>query len=976
MANVKTPLQDFLASFRDSPTHGHQLVHHSCQPQRAALWADGPAPLSAALQKALGAGGIGRLYRHQAAALAAIQAGHDTVVATPTASGKSLVYQLAMLSSAPASPESPPTRGLFLYPLKALAQDQLKSFSRLAEILGLEPAAAIYDGDTPAGERRRIRQQPPTVVFSNPEMLHLSLLPHHGAWADFWSGLRLVVIDEAHVYRGIVGSHMAALIQRLLRVAAAYGSRPQFIFTSATIANPGPFCRQLCGRPVTAIDASGCARPRCHQLLVDPDRGPISMAIDLLRAALHRRLRTIVFTPSRKMAEVIALAARSQSTRMARAVSPYRAGYTPAERREIEARLARGELLAVVSTSALELGIDIGALDLCLLVGYPGTRIATRQRAGRVGRRQKACAVILIAGEDALDAYFLKHPEELWLGETERAVLNPHNPRILAQHLVCAAVERPLDTTEPWLQATAVAATVDGLVKEGRLRRRADAVILLAREKRPHRHVHLRAAGRPLPIVDAADGRLIGEVDRLRAPRDTHPGALYLHRGTSYLIETLDLSAGRVTARAKKVGYTTRARTRGNTQIVSREMEKEIPGTTVSFGKLRVEDRVIGYERIRRSDGKKLGEADLDLPPQVFETEGMWFCVATSLLAELDRQGADLMGALHAAEHLLIALFPLLVLADRNDVGGLSTNYHPQTDRATIFVYDGIPGGAGLCREAFGRFETLVRQAITTVDTCQCDTGCPACVHSPKCGSGNEPLDKAGAQRLLEGLLRPTHDSGQSRLNLPAKPKAASARQRGPSRQAPLRYGVLDLETQRSAEEVGGWRHADRMGISCAVLYESEGDRFDVFWEDEVDRLLARLAGLELVVGFNLLRFDYRVLSPYLPAEWRWPATLDILDQVHHSLGYRRSLAQLAGETLGAAKSADGLTALRWWRQGRREELAAYCRQDVALTRDLYLYGRENGRLIYRDGEGQRMEVPVDFVNPPKPSHIPPIPPA
>jgi DEAD/DEAH box helicase domain-containing protein len=964
MANLKTPLQDFLASFRNSPTHGHQLVHHGCQPQRAARWAEGPVPLSEALQKALEAGGIGRLYRHQAAALAAIQAGHDTVVATPTASGKSLVYQLAMLSGSPASSESPPTRGLFLYPLKALAQDQLKSFRRLADILGLEPDAAIYDGDTPAGERRRLRQQPPTVVFSNPEMLHLSLLPHHGAWADFWSGLKLVVIDEAHVYRGIVGSHMAALIQRLLRVAAAYGSRPQFVFTSATIANPGPFCEQLSGRPVSAIDASGCARPRCHQLLVDPDRGPISMAIDLLRAALHRRLRTIVFTPSRKMAEVIALAARSQSTRMARAVSPYRAGYTPAERRKIETRLARGDLLAVVSTSALELGIDIGALDLCLLVGYPGTRIATHQRAGRVGRRQRTSAVILIAGEDALDAYFLKHPEQLWRGETERAVLNPHNPRILAQHLVCAAVERPLDTAEPWLQAPAVAAVVDSLVKEGRLRRRADAAILLAREKRPHRHVHLRTEGRPLPIIDAADGRLIGEVDRLRAPRDTHPGALYLHRGTSYLIEALDLAAGKVTARAKKVGYTTRARTLGNTQIVSRELEKQIPGTLVSFGKLRVEDRVVGFDRIRRSDGKKLGEADLDLPPQVFETEGVWFCVATSLLAELDRQGvdhmgADLLGALHAAEHLLIALFPLLVLADRNDVGGLSTNHHPQTDRATIFIYDGIPGGAGLCREAFGRFTDLIRQAIATVDTCQCDTGCPACVHSPKCGSGNEPLDKGGAQRLLEGLLKPTQAETAKRLNPATHPTRRSAA----SRPSALRYGVLDLETQRSAEEVGGWRQADRMGISCAVLYESEEDRFSVFWEEAIDRLLARLAGLELVVGFNLLRFDYQVLSPYLPAGWRRPVTLDILEQVHHSLGYRRSLAHLATETLGATKSADGLQALRWWRQGRREEVAAYCRQDVALTRDLYLYGRENGYLLYRDPEGRKMQVPVDFVN-------------
>ncbi|MEJ2639407.1 MAG: DUF1998 domain-containing protein [Desulfosarcinaceae bacterium] len=495
------------------------------------------------------------------------------------------------------------------------------------------------------------------------------------------------------------------------------------------------------------------------------------------------------------------------------AVSPYRAGYTPAERRKIETRLARGDLLAVVSTSALELGIDIGALDLCLLVGYPGTRIATHQRAGRVGRRQRTSAVILIAGEDALDAYFLKHPNQLWHGETERAVLNPHNPRILAQHLVCAAVERPLDTAETWLRLPAVTAVVDSLVAEGRLRRRADAAILLSIEKRPHRHVHLRTEGRPLPILDASDGHLIVEIDQLRAPRDTHPGALYLHRGTTYLIETLDLAAGKVTARPQRVGYTTRARTRGQTQIVSLEAEKETPGTTISFGKLQVEDQVIGYERIRRSDGRKLGMTDLDLPPQVFETEGLWFCVATSLLSELDRQGVDLMGALHAAEHLLIALFPLLVLADRNDVGGLSTNYHPQTDRATIFIYDGIPGGAGLCREAFGRFTALVRQAIATADTCQCDTGCPACVHSPKCGSGNEPLDKGGAQRLLEGLLNPTHFDSGKRLNLAAPPPGGAPSRGHPP--CPTAFSTSKPSVRQRRSAVGGMPNAWASAAPC-----------------------------------------------------------------------------------------------------------------------------------------------------------------
>lgn len=955
MTDTKTPLQNFLTAFRKSSSHGHLLVDTTTLPARAARWARAPLPLTEGVARTLARSGIERIYDHQARGLAATGNGEDVVVATPTASGKSLVYQLAMLE---ALTDDPGARGLFLYPLKALAQDQLKAFRRLAGAMQPSPEAAIYDGDTPDGARRRIRQLPPAVIFSNPEMLHLSLLSHHAAWTDFWRGLRLVVIDEAHVYRGIVGSHMAAVIQRLLRVAAAYGSSPQFIFTSATIANPDDFCRQLCGRPVTAVTESGCARAGSHLLMAGTDKGPISMAIDLLLAALHRRLRTIVFTPSRKMAETIALAARGRAASAAKRISPYRAGYTPAERREIEKRLASGDLLAVVSTSALELGIDIGELDLCLLVGYPGTRIATRQRAGRVGRRQKESAVILIGGEDALDAYFLRHPEELWSGPTERAVLNPLNPHILAQHLVCAADELPLKPEETWMKLPAVAAVVERLRREGQLRRRADSPVFHASQRHPQRHVLLRAGGRPLPIINRDDGALIGEVDPHRATRDTHPGAVYLHRGTSYLIEDLDLDNRKVAARAQGVGYTTRARTRSSTEIVSRDTVKRLPASVVSFGTLTVEDQVVGFERIRRGDGRKLGLEELCLPPQTIETEGLWFTVDDGLLSRLAVEGADVMGALHAAEHILIALFPLLVLADRNDVGGLSTNYHPQTGQATIFIYDGIPGGAGLCSDAFGRIEVLLRQGIDTLGRCPCDTGCPACVHSPKCGSGNDPLDKGGARYLLKRLLDPAPDLPVDRLQLPT-----DGREQGrPSSEGNLRYGVLDLETRRSAEEVGGWTNADRMGVSCAVLYESDTDAYEVFWETDMEELLARLARLDLVVGFNLLHFDYNVLKPYLPTAWQAPVTLDILDEVHRALGYRRSLAHLAGETLGAAKTADGLQALRWWREGRHAELAAYCRQDVVVTRDLYRFGCENGYLLYRDTGDRQMQVPVDFV--------------
>lgn len=950
----------YVAALIGSQRLGHLVVHHRVLPAQPAAYADPLRPFPRPVAGLLAGRGIERLYAHQARATDLTRAGRHVAVATPTASGKTLTYLLPVLEEIIKNPDS---RAIFLYPLKALAQDQLKAINDLTAGLpeSARPTAAIYDGDTTPHFRRKIRDNPPHILITNPEMLHLSLLPGHDGWSTLFAGLTHVVVDEMHTYRGVMGSHMAHVFRRLGRVCQRFGSKPAFVFSSATIGNPGALATDLTGLPVTTVTESGAPTGPRHFLFINPEQSAATTAVMLLAAAMKRGLRTIVYTQSRKMTELISLWIREKAGPYASRVSAYRSGFLPEERRDIEAAMASGKLLGVVSTSALELGIDIGGLDLCILCGYPGSVMSAWQRGGRVGRAQRESAVALIAGEDALDQYFMRHPAEFFDRPPESAVVNPANPAIAAKHLECAAAELPIGLTEPLLADPGIRREAERLEARGLLLRDQDGLRYFAARKRPHRDVNLRGSGGQFSIE--AGGAVIGQIDEMRAYKETHPGAVYIHRGVSYLVESLDIPERRVTVAPGTVDYYTRARGQKTTDILEVLGEAHVHGVPVFLGRLRVTETITGYERRRTRGGQLLTIVPLDLPPMVFETEGLWWVIPQDVQAELDKRLFHFMGAIHAMEHAMIGILPLLVLTDRNDLGGISTPLHPQVGRACVFVYDGAPGGVGLSRLAFSRAEEALTRTLAAVAGCACETGCPSCVHSPKCGSGNRPIDKVAARYLLELLV-----SGKLPENQPCRPdcneqpqpneKAAVLRPKG---QAPARYGVLDVETRRAAAEVGGWGNAHKMGISVAVLYDSGLDDFLTYRQEELPALYEALARLDLIVGFNILRFDYKVLAGASPFDHRKLPTLDILERVHARLGYRLSLDGLAKATLGTQKSASGLDALTWWKEGRLDEITSYCKQDVAVTRDLYLFGRDNKYLLFTNKAGKVVRLPVEW---------------
>lgn len=887
------------------------------------------------------------------------------MVATPTASGKTLIYTLPVFDAVAADDAA---KALFIYPLKALAQDQHKTILSMAGHLdGVDLRADIYDGDTSSYRRRKIRDTPPHILLTNPEMIHLSILPHHGRWGAFLSKLRFVVVDEVHTYRGLLGSHMAQVFRRLIRMCAHYGARPTFVFTSATVANPAELAAQLTGLTVETVNQSTAGTGTRHLLLLSPDDGPLRATVLLLKAALNRDLRTIVYTQSRKLAELLSIWVSRRSGAFASRISAYRAGFLPQERRDIEAKLVSGELLAVITTSALELGIDIGHLDLCILVGYPGSIMATWQRGGRVGRAGQESAVLLVAGEDALDQYFVKNPNELIQRPPEAAVINPANPDVLGRHLVCAAAELPLDIHDAMVAPTPVKARLNQLIRSGELYLSADGSTCYAPMKNPHRHVDLRGTGSRFAIIEASNENRLGEIDGFRVYRETHPGAIYLHRGETFQVTELQPETRQVRVTRCQVDWHTRVRSNKETQILEIANQQPVYGTLMAAGRLQVTEQVTGYDRIQTRTGEVIERIALDLPPTVFETQGLWFTVPQAVVRLAEQAFLHVMGGLHALEHAAIGVFPLLVLADRNDLGGISTPFHPQLQCAGIFIYDGIPGGAGLCWQAFEEGRGLLDATLAAITGCPCETGCPSCVHSPKCGSGNRPIDKAAAVFLLNELIAATAVPASSPVPAIAPPQADRVDgevQKAPSPLAvshSANYGVLDIETQLSAQEVGGWQHAERMRVSCVVLYDAAQDSYFEFVEGQLPMLIEHLKRFDLVVGFNIKRFDYRVLSAYTDFDFVSLPTLDILESVKNRLGYRLSLDHLTSVTLGAGKTADGLDALRWWKEGKMAKILAYCRSDVAITRDLFRFGCENGYLLFQNKAKQTVRLPVDW---------------
>ncbi len=934
-----------------------ELAHYEHLPAREAVYGRVDPPWPEPLARALKSLGVGRLYSHQAEAVAAVRSGQDVLVATPTASGKSLIYNLPVFESILEDDE---TRALYLFPLKALAQDQLRMIQELSFGSARPVRAAVYDGDTPPAARNKLRAEPPHILLTNPDMLHHGLLAHHEAWSGFWEKLRYVVIDEVHTYRGIFGSHVAQILRRLTRICRRAGSEPRLLLSSATIHDPRTFVQALTGRQFTVIDKHGAPVAGRDWCFLNPSLAGSTTAARLLEAGVRQGFQTIVFTRSRRLTELITMWVMRSAPDLADRIASYRAGFLPEERRGIEARLASGRLAGVISTSALEMGIDIGHLDVCVLVGYPGTIINTWQRAGRVGRSGRESAVVLIAGADALDQYFMKNPADFFGRSYEAAVLDPDNAHVVAEHLVCAAAESPLEAGEPEFDLERHQGVVADLVRTGQLLREADGRRWFAGPKAPHRKVNIRGMGDTFVISLHDSRRLIGHIDGGRALKECHPGAIYLHQAEQYEVTRLDLKARRVTVRPVNVGYFTRVLTDKQTEILSELKRRPVHNFLVHLGRLKVTETVVGYEKRRISGQELLGTFDLDLPPQTFETIGLWIDISDALRRLVAERGGHFMGSIHALEHGAIAMFPLFALCDRHDVGGIAYPAHPQTGRAAVFIYDGHAGGVGLSERGFEIIEDLLHKTLGLIRDCGCLDGCPSCIHSPKCGSGNKPLDKAGAVALLEGLLGKTPLPVEEAPPLDAPSRKKRVREGSPG----LRYGFFDLETLRLADEVGGWGNISLMGLAVAVIYDRAADQFTEFFEPDVEALIEKLLTFDLVVGFNVLRFDYTVLSGYIDFDFSTVPTLDMLDDVFQLLRFRLSLDHLATENLGAAKTGDGLDAVKWWRAGDRQKVIDYCRRDVELTRDLFELGARQGHLVYRDREGHRLRIPVDWSEP------------
>lgn len=710
-----------------------------------------PLPRTApAVGEALARIGVVGLWSHQAETWEIAASGGSAIVTTQTASGKSLAFTLPVLEAIARDHHA---RALLLYPTKALAQDQARSLAAF-RLPGLR--AAIYDGDTPTEQRREIRRNA-NVLLTNPDMLHVGVLPHHDRWGDVLHNLRYVVIDEAHVYRGVFGSHVGNVLRRLRRLARAYGAQPQFLLASATIHNPGELAARLTGLEVRVVDHDTAPTSEREVALWNPElldeelgtrASPLGDASRILSTLVEQGLRTICFAKSRKAVELIH---RFTVDRLgpadARRVAPYRAGYTPEQRREIERKLVQGELLGVCATDALELGIDVGELDCAVSVGFPGTVASLRQQWGRAGRRGPGLAV-LIASDDGLDQFFMREPDALLSRRVEDAILDPASPRILDPHVLAAAFEGPLteadaDTLGPEALSRAallpeLSHTRSGYVWKGR--------------DYPAARVSLRSGDNAaFTVVDEESGLLLGHIERERAFSTVHDGAVYLHLGEQYLVSRLEVDTGCALVRPVTVDWYTQVKKDTDTVIVATARSRTVCGVLLNFGAVAVTERVTAYQRKAIADGSTIDTTQLDLPETSFETEAVWFSPAPWLLAGLEEM-PTLLSTLHAAEHALISMLPLWAMCDRWDIGGLSTNVHPQTGSPTIFVYEGHAGGVGLTERGFERFEGWAHDTCQMLEGCPCRDGCPSCVQSPKCGNLNELLFKDGATQLLRRM--------------------------------------------------------------------------------------------------------------------------------------------------------------------------------------------------------------------------------
>ncbi|WP_091788232.1 DEAD/DEAH box helicase [Pedococcus dokdonensis] len=768
-------------------SRGERLLHVHEVPARAASVADWPTWVAPSVYAACAGSGVTSLWSHQRTAADLAHDGRHVVMATGTASGKSLGYLLPVLTALVEGSQAPTGRGataLYLSPTKALAADQLARVQAMA-VPGVR--AATYDGDTPTEERRWIRDHA-QLVLTNPDLVHHSLLPLHDRWAPFLRRLRYVVIDECHTYRGVFGSHLAALLRRLRRVCARYGAHPTFVLASATVRDPALHAERLVGMPVVPVTEDGSPREAMTFALWEPGplgdgegrRSATSEAADLMAELVSRRVQTVAFARSRAGVEALATSARRTLAEvepaLEAAVAAYRGGYLPEERRALERSLRAGSIVGLAATNALELGVDVSGLDAVLLAGWPGTRASLWQQAGRAGRAGTRSLAVFVAADDPLDTYVVHHPEVVFGQPVEATVLDPDNPHVLGPHLAAAAAELPLKEDDLALFGTRARPLVDALVARGILRRRPTGWFW-ARSDRASDHVSLRGAGEVVGIVEQRTGRVLGTIDEASAHTQVHTGAVHVHQGDTYVVTELDLEHGTATAVRGDPGWSTFAQSVSAFDIVGADRTMDWGPVQVSFGTVHVHTQVTSFLR-RLPSGEVIGTHPLDLPQRTLNTRAVWWTMPPQWLAAAGVAEVDIPGSAHAAEHAGIGMLPLVATCDRWDIGGVSTALHPDTGLPTIMVYDGHPGGAGFAERAFGSFEEWLRSTLETVGSCRCESGCPACVQSPKCGNGNEPLDKAGAIRLLRAVLECAPDGAArppAQAGSPPTGQAASA---------------------------------------------------------------------------------------------------------------------------------------------------------------------------------------------------------
>ena len=752
----------FLGHIEALSWYDGQIVHREDIPARRASYSVLERPLDPRLQERLEACGVESLYSHQVEAIDAARSGENVIVATAAASGKSLCYHLPILDALLVDRAA---RALFLFPTKALTQDQSRSIAALLPESG-RLRHHVFDGDTPSEDRAGIRRSA-RMVFTNPDMLHAGILPNHRSWYQLLGGLEYVVIDEAHVYRGVFGSHVANVVRRLRRLCRRFGSEPRFILCSATIANPREHAERLVGLPFRVVEDDAAPyggkdfvfwNPPMIDIAAGSRRSTNGEAALLMEELMRRRVRTLAFVRSRRAAELLYVLVRDKlresSPAAADRLSPYRATYLPEDRRRIERDLFEGRLLGLTTTNAMELGIDVGDLDATVLSGYPGSISSTWQQTGRSGRRGERALSVLVAFENPLDQYLMRHPETFFGKAIESARISPTNPYVLKPQLLCAAYEAPLTAEDSDLFGTDLSDRARELVEDGFLHVRHGRWHLDPEVTYPAQDVNIRSASSGYyTLAEEESGAILETLDEPSAFSQLFPGAIYLHKGYPYLISELDIESRTAFASRTDAPYYTEVRELTETRVLNVYKSKAAGRTTAYLGQVSVTTTVVGFVRRANFTSEELGEEYVDLPARSYNTVSLWFDIPGDTLARIAEEKLDLAGGLHAVEHAAIGVLPLFALCDRNDIGGISTPLHPDTGRPQVFIHDGHPGGVGITEHGYGVIEQLWRATLDVVSRCPCRSGCPSCIHSPKCGNNNQPLDKALALIMLRSVL-------------------------------------------------------------------------------------------------------------------------------------------------------------------------------------------------------------------------------